>query len=197
MELIKLVRRYSLAKRGHRLLKDKQDELMEIFISVTKEVRKARYELEKDYEQLKQPYFLSKTLSDSRAFFSNYSNPPVKARITGNESRIMNLMIPELAVEFEEDVNTLGNLNLSSTMPDFLAKFMELVKKMVRLANTETKMYLIAEELQRVRRRVNALEYIFIPKLEETVTYITMQLEEMEREGITRLMKIKEIVRNR
>jgi len=67
--------------------------------------------------------------------------------------------------------------------------------KILRLINAETAMYAVAQELQKVRRRVNALEYIFIPKLEETIDYISMQLEEMDRETIARLMKIKDIVR--
>ena len=85
---------------------------------------------------------------------------------------------------------------MAQVFPGFLKKFIELVKNIINLANAEKKMYMIASELEKVRRRVNALEYIFLPKLEETITYISMQLEEMERENITRLMKIKDIVRS-
>jgi V/A-type H+-transporting ATPase subunit D len=197
MELMKLVKRLSLARRGHRLLQDKQDELMDRFTNITKRVKELRTKIEESYCQLKLPYFLSKSLSDSRAFCSMCNKPPVKAKIKSKLRRIMNLMIPEFDVEFEENINSLGNLNLSSIVPGFLMKYIELVKKIVKLANAERAMYVIAEELQKVRRRVNALEYIFIPKLEETIQYISMQLEEMERENIVRLMKIKEIVRNR
>lgn len=194
---MKLAKRLSLAKRGHRLLKDKQDELMDRFTEITKKVNEIRDEIEECYEQLRLPYYLSKTLSDTRAFLSNCIKPPVKARIQGKLMRVMNLLIPELDVEFDENIKTLGNLNLSSIMPEFLMKFAVLVKKIIQLANAEKAMYAIARELEKVRRRVNALEYIFIPKLEETIEYISMQLEEMERENIVRLMKIKEIVRSR
>jgi V/A-type H+-transporting ATPase subunit D len=197
MELMKLGKRLSLARRGHRLLKDKQDDLMDKFTETTNSVREIRKEIEEEYSKLKIPYFNSKTLSDSRAFYSNCVKPPVKTEILGRSTHLMNLLIPELDIKFEENIKTLGNLNLSSAVPGFLAKFVELVKKIVQLVNTERRMYSIAEELQKVRRRVNALEYIFIPKLTETMEYISMQLEELERENITRLMKIKDIVRNR
>ncbi len=196
MELMKLAKRLSLAKRGHRLLKDKQDELMDMFTEVTNMVKEIRDKIEEYYEQLKLPYFLTKILSDTRAFFLNCINPPVKVKIWGRMTRIMNLIIPELHMEFKENTKSLGNLNLSSLMHGFLTEYVELVKKIIQLANAEKKMYIIARELQKVRRRVNALEYIFIPKLEETMEYISMQLEELERENITRLMKIKEIVRS-
>jgi V/A-type H+-transporting ATPase subunit D len=197
MELMRLAKRRSLAVRGHRLLKDKQDELMDRFTEATNSVKEIRSRMEDEYKKLKIPYFLSKTLSNSRAFYSNCIKPPVKTKISGSVKRVMNLLIPQINIEFDEKTKTLGNLNLSSLMPGFLSDYIELVKKIVDLANAERTMYAIAEELQKVRRRVNALEYIFIPKLNETIEYISMQLEEMERENITRLMKIKDIVRKR
>lgn len=195
MELMKLSKRLSLARRGHRLLKDKQDNLMDRFTKVIKDVRIVRRELEELYKKLKIPYFISKHISDPETFNSFRRDPVVQASVSGGHSRVMNLIIPELAVKFSENIDALGNLNLSSVFPEFLKEFFKLSNKIVDLINAEKKMYLIAEELQKVRRRVNALEYIFIPKLEETHTYITMQLEEMERETNTRLMKIKDIVR--
>ncbi len=195
MELMKLSKRLLLAKRGHRLLKDKQDNLMDRFTKVIKDVRIIRREIERLYKELKIPYFISKHISNAETFNSFRYDPVVEASITGSHSRVMNLIIPELTVKFSENIDALGNLNLSSVFPGFLKEFFKLVNKIADLINAEKKMYLIAEELQKVRRRVNALEYIFIPKLEETHNYITMQLEEMERENNTRLMKIKDIVR--
>lgn len=197
MELMKLAKRLSLAKRGHRLLKDKQDELMDRFTAVTKKVREIRKIVEEIYRELKLPYFMSRYLSNYRAFISYCLNPLVKAEISGTQERVMNLIIPRLNVKFGERINFMGSLNLSSIFPGFLKSFLELVKNVVELVNAERRMYIIADELEKVRRRVNALEYIFIPKLEETRDYISMQLEEMEREEIVRLMKIKDIVRSR
>ncbi|MFH1416383.1 MAG: V-type ATP synthase subunit D [Elusimicrobiota bacterium] len=197
MELMKLSKRHSLAMRGHRLLKDKQDELMDMFTEATVYARKLRQGIEERYEGLKMPYYLTRTASDSRAFITNTVYPPVKAAIRGAKSRLMNLIIPEFEVEFTDNTDYMGSYLHPPVMPGFIRTYMELVKDIIELANAEKKMYMIAEELQKVRRRVNALEYIFIPKLEETIEYVSMQLEEMERENITRLMKIKEIVRSR
>jgi V/A-type H+-transporting ATPase subunit D len=195
MELMKLARRLALARRGHRLLKDKQDELMDRFLEITASVRNIRKEIEKLYRELRMPYFTSRYLSDASAFRSYCEEPVIKADISGDKKRVMNLIIPRIRVAFKQDVNRVGNINISSVFPGFLEGFAELAKKIVDLANLEKEMYMIADELQKVRRRVNALEYIFIPKLDKTIRYISMQLEEMERENITRLMKIKEIVR--
>lgn len=197
MELIRLRQRMSLAKRGHKLLKDKQDELMERFTKTIRAVRDARKEIEEKYENIKNLYFISRYLSSRAGLFSLCKNPPVYVSIKGEDERVMNLNIPELTAEFDDRINDLGVLNLSSVLGVFLKKFLEIVQKIVDLANAERRMFMISEELKKVRRRVNALEYIFIPKLEETIEYISMQLEEQERETITRLMKIKEIVRSK
>ncbi len=195
MELMKLGKRLTLARRGHRLLKDKQDELVDRFTESIKQVRELRKDIEEKYQQLRIPYLHTRSLSDPGALEDYIKNPPVKAKISGSRRYIMNLRIPSLEAEFENNTAELGNLRLSSSFFEFMEEFLNLVKKIIELSNAEESMYMIAAELERVRRRVNALEYIFIPRLSETIVYISMQLEEMERENITRLMKIKDIVR--
>ena len=195
MEMMRLGRRLSLARRGHRLLKDKQDELMEKFTETVKEVRKLRRELEELYSGLRGPFMASFYNSTAAGFDSCIRRPPLLPKFKGGETRLMNLRIPEIQVEFEDRSSSLGSSSVAAAMPVFLEKFREAALTAVELSNAERRMYMIAEELQKVRRRVNALEHIFIPRLEETINYISMQLEEMERENITRLMKIKDIVR--
>lgn len=197
MELMKLRKRLSLAQRGHRLLKDKQDELMDRFTSIIEEVKKMRDTIEGIFTTLKMTFLSVRTNSNTLAFKSLLISAPVRIELKGSNFKIMNLIIPEVNIDVKENVDLLGNWNLSSMMPGFIRDFLELFKKIVSLLNSERMMYAVADELQKVRRRVNALEYIFIPKLENTIKYISMQLEEMERENITRLMKIKEIVRSR
>ena len=195
MELLKLGKRLSLAVRGHRLLKDKQDELMDRFTELLKEVFRMREEMEDSYRELKFSYVETKYLSDHSAFYSYCLNPVIKSSILFRSDRLMNLAIPEIKVDFVEKIETVGNLNMASVFGSFLKRFLKVAESVIKLANVQKRMSMIAEELQKVRRRVNALEYIFIPKLQETIDYISMQLEEMERENTTRLMKIKEIVR--
>ena len=195
MELMRLGRRLSLARRGHRLLKDKQDELMERFTEAIKDVRRVREELENLYSDLRESYMAVTYNSGSSALRSYSLRPPIQAEFSGNYVRLMNLRIPEVHVEFEDRTDDLGPLNLSGAFPGFLKEFRKVGELSVSLLNAERKMFVIAGELQKVRRRVNALEHIFMPRLRETINYITMQLEEMERENITRLMKVKDIVR--
>ncbi len=195
MELMKLGKRLTLARRGHRLLKDKQDELVDRFTESIKQVRVLRKEIEEKYRQLRIPYLHTRALSDPGALDTYVKHPPVKAKISGSHQYVMNLRIPSLKAEFENNVDKLGNLRLSSSFFEFMEEFLKLTEQIIELSNAEESMYMIASELEKVRRRVNALEYIFIPRLSETIAYISMQLEEMERENITRLMKIKDIVR--
>ncbi len=195
MELMKLGKRLTLARRGHRLLKDKQDELIDRFMDSIKKVRELRGSVEESYRNLSIPYLFTRSLSSPGVLKTYMENPLVKPRVSGSRNYLMNLKIPYMKIEFEEHINDAGNLNLSASFFSFMKEFTDFLKKAVELSNAEKQMYLVAQELERVRRRVNALEYIFIPKLSETIEYISMQLEEMERENITRLMKIKDIVR--
>ena len=195
MELIRLGRRLSLARRGHRLLKDKQDELMDRFTDSVREVRRIRTELEEGYAALREAYISSFSSSSAQALDSYGAHPPVELSISVEYERLMNLKIPAVKAEFRDNSARLGAANLSPALPEFIRKFAMTADLAVSLTNSERKMYMVAEELQKVRRRVNALEHIFIPRLQETLGYIAMQLEEMERENITRLMKVKDIVR--
>ena len=197
MELMKLSKRYKLAKRGHRLRKDKQDDLMDRFTAFTKKVSELRRRIESEYGNLKLKYFNMKTASNHSALLSKARHPLVEPVIESSDLRIMNMIIPQLDIKFETMDFSLGNINISSMLPEFLKEFKDVLEKIMLLVNAERSMLAVAEELEKVRRRVNALEYISIPRMEETMNYITMQLEELEREGITRLMKIKDIVRKR
>ena len=107
----------------------------------------------------------------------------------------MNLKMPVIKAEFEDNSADVGSANISPSMAEFIKELAKIVSLTLDLANSERRMYMVAEELQKVQRRVNALEHIFIPECQETIFYISMQLEEMERETITRLMKVKDIVR--
>ena len=196
MQLMRLNQRLALARRGHRLLKDKQDELMNRFTEAIKAVRRHRKIIEENYRELKLPYLMSRYMSSSRAFIYYCLNPLITARVSGKIQRIMNIVLPRIDIDFNNRSEMFGNLNISSIFPDFLNRFTALVQNIVELTNSERRMHMIAKELEKVRRRVNALEHIFMPKLIETITYVSMQLEEMEREEKTRLMKIKDIVRS-
>jgi V/A-type H+-transporting ATPase subunit D len=195
MELLRLKRRLAVARRGHKLLKDKQDELMRQFMDLIKDVREIRTAVEKLLEQAFQQ-FLFVSSSMSRAYFEEAVGFPSKT-IALNVSRrtVMNVAVPEIEPMVEGEIRCYGFATTSSELDSSLHSLDQVVGEMIVLAQREKWMQLLGEEIVRTRRRVNALEYILIPNLEETIKYITMKLSELERSNLSRLMRVKEIVR--
>jgi V/A-type H+-transporting ATPase subunit D len=108
----------------------------------------------------------------------------------------MNLRVPRFELKSEGTVHSYGFVNTSAELDSALQVYSDLLPEMVKLAEAESSVQLLADEIEKTRRRVNALEYVLIPNLEETIRYITMRLNEMERSNLTRLMKIKEMVQS-
>jgi V/A-type H+-transporting ATPase subunit D len=196
MELLRLKKRMGLVKRGHKLLKDKQEELMRQFLTLVKEIRTLRDEVE---NQLKEGYqtFLSARLDTSapimeEALFS-VKNP---VRLNVRRVPVMNLRVPQFELLWQNGKYTQPGLNTPGDLDNSLKIFSDLLPRLIEMAQKEKAMLLLSDELQRTRRRVNALEYILMPSLEETIRGIEDKLNEMERSNLTRLMKVKEIVRS-
>ncbi len=194
MELLKLKRRRDVARRGHKLLKDKFDELLKEFLSRIAENRTLRAEVE---AKLKRAYGL---LAVARG---EASGPVLEQAllagapedlITVRERTIMSVRVPEFALG---ELPTPGGYSLA-TMPavldDALDALAEVVPLMVELAQREKTIELLAAEIERTRRRVNALEYVLIPTITETIKGIQMKLDEVERGNLTRLMKVKDML---
>ena len=203
-ELTRLKNRVRMARRGHKLLKDKRDQLMKEFMAVVQESRALREDLE---ERLSLAY---RSFSYARALLS----PPVLEEAllasTGPRDvkvsyrRIMNVVVPEMELvkaegsdqgEDERFIPPYGLASTSSDLDDALSQFRGILPLLVKLSEIERKIQLLADEIERTRRRVNALEYILIPELERAVKDVEMRLEEMERASASRLMKVKDIVR--
>ncbi len=195
MELLKLKKRLILARRGHRLLKDKQDELMRNFLSLIEEIKELRLTVE---IELFQAYgsFLIARLTMGREFLDEalmFSQLETNLEVT--YVPLMNLRIPRYRLNIEGDYFSYGLLTTSMELDRALKRYRELIPKMVELAEKERELEMLSYEIERTRRRVNALEHILIPNIFETISYISMKLEELERSNLTRLMKIKDIVR--
>ena len=195
MELLKLKKRLILARRGHRLLKDKQDELMRNFLSLIEEIKELRLTVE---IELFQAYgsFLIARLTMGREFLDEalmFSQLETNLEVT--YVPLMNLRIPRYRLNIEGDYFSYGLLTTSMELDRALKRYKELIPKMVELAEKERGLEMLSYEIERTRRRVNALEHILIPNIFETISYISMKLEELERSNLTRLMKIKDIVR--
>ena len=168
MEFLKLKNRIKIAKRGHKLLKEKRDQLMKEFFEIEREAMEKRKEAEKILDEaLKSFAFADATSPYEIELFSDISSEAGE-RVY---SFITTPLMLDSAVEKEKQA----------------------MKSLKELAEIEDKLYKLAEEIERIRRRVNALEHIFIPELESSAKYIKQRLEEIELENIMTIMKIKEL----
>lgn len=195
MELLRLKRRVIVARRGHKLLKDKQDELMRQFMDLIKDVREIRTAVEKALEQAFQR-FLFVSSSMSTAYLEEAVGFPSKnIALKVSRRTVMNIALPEIEPTVEGQIRCYGFATTSPELDVSLHALDRVVDEMIVLAQKEKWIQLLGEEIVRTRRRVNALEYLLIPNLEETIKYITMKLSELERSHLSRLMRVKEIVR--
>ncbi len=192
---MRLKKRVLLAQRGHRLLKDKQDELIRQFMPLVKEVVGLRKEVEEGLKKAFQSFIAARMLIPPEFVEEALMWPGERITLEVSYKYIVGVKVPEYEIKKKGDIHNYGLASTSSELDIALKAYSDLSPSLVKLASLEKTLELLAAEIERTRRRVNALEYIFIPNLEETIKYITMKLSEMERADLTRLMRIKEIVR--
>ena len=194
MELLKLRRRLAIAERGHKLLKDKFDELMKPFLAMVKDIRDRRLEVERELCGAQQIFALARSEVFTEEMEAALLSPKATANVELRRENLVSVRAPRLELTAEGDFDCYGLGLTPSQLDEALARFSLLLPKMVLLAQEESTLKLLASEIEKTRRRVNALEYVMIPQLEETIRYITIRLDELERASRTRLMKIKEMV---
>ncbi len=194
--MLKVRRRLILARRGHKLLKDKQDELVRQFILLLKKASDLRSEIEKKLLVLYKNYILTKAVQSKVVTDYLLSSSAQKVEIERSQKIFMNIPFVEFSSNFSQSDEWYNFFNASSKMDFVITDAQELLPQIINLSQSEFQLRLLALEIERTRRRVNALEYIFIPSLIETTKYITMKMSELERDSITRLMRVKEIVRS-
>jgi V/A-type H+-transporting ATPase subunit D len=188
MELLKLRRRTAIARRGHKLLKDKLDELMKQFMGLIKQSGGLRDEVESKLIEAYTVFSIARSEVTTEEVEEALSVSCATLDLRISDERIMGVKVPHFEIGFS------GSYGLATTPLAFdaaLQHYRELIPMLISLAELENNIRLLAIEIEKTRRRVNALEYVLIPSLEETVTYITMKLDEMERSYRTQLMKIK------
>ncbi len=198
MELSNLKSRLVLSTRGHKLLKDKQDELMRQFISLIRENNVLRDEVEKELTQAMQSFVVAKSLLNEAFIEELFAVPSTAVALDIQEKNIMSVVVPQMnfSIVDEGDKSSdlqYGYLNSNSELDDSIRSIEESLPKLLKLTEIEKTCQLLADEIEKTRRRVNALEYNMIPQLEETIRYIQMKLEENERSGIVRMMKVKDM----
>jgi len=194
MELIKLKRKIATAKRGHKLLKEKRDGLMKQFLSIIKEARNLREAIEKKLSLAFKSFVFASADMRPEVMAEALAYPAKKTSLSVKTENVMSVNIPKFEYKAIGDFLSYSLASTSAELDTALEIFSEVLEDMVKLAETEHSAKLLAQEIEKTRRRVNALEYVFIPNMEETIKYITAKLDEQERSTITALMKVKDII---
>ena len=202
MELSKLKKTLVTSTRSHKLLKDKQDELMRQFINLVKSNNKLRKEVEEKLEGSLKDFVMARAVMSSEFLEEAIVYPKEHITVDVKEKNIMSVSVPVMNFkrQLEGDEGSIypyGFANTSSELDDTLSKLYGILPQLLELAEVEKACQLMADEIEKTRRRVNALEYRTIPDLEETIKYIRMRLDENERASITRLMKVKSMIEQR
>ncbi|MBQ7578856.1 MAG: V-type ATP synthase subunit D [Synergistaceae bacterium] len=194
MELSRLKRRLAVAKRGHKLLKDKQDALIKAFLEKARAGKELREAVEKELSECYATFVLSRAQTTPEILEQALIFPGAKSTLSVKWHNVMSVMVPEYDVKQEGNPVNYGFVNVPLLLDAALEQFSKIILRLLQLAAEEKAIRLMAGEIERTRRRVNALEYVMIPNLAETIRYISMKLDEQERSTLSRLMKIKEIV---
>lgn len=195
MEMKKLQVRYTTARRGHKLLKDKRDELMRQFLDIVREDKELREKVEERLALSYGSFSVAAAVSSPEMLREALIMPKKEGELDVSYKNLMSVTVPEF------DYRTTGeggmNYGMAFTSGELDASVRELgeiMSDLVRMAQLEKTAQLLAEEIEKTRRRVNALEYIMMPRYLEGIKKIKMKLEENERGNLTRLMKVKDMM---
>ena len=199
MELSKLKIRLKTAVRGHKLLKDKQDELMRQFIDMIKKNKKLREKVEEMLQNSFKDFLLSRGVMSDEMLENAIAYPKEKIGVEVKKKNIMSVNVPQMTFVRENEGNQgmiypYGYAQTSADLDDAIDGLSSVMDNLLELAEVEKACQLMADEVEKTRRRVNALEYMTIPQLKETIRFIQMKLDENERGSITRLMKVKDMM---
>ena len=198
MELTRLKGRLRTATRGHKLLKDKRDELMKQFLEVVRRNRALRAKVEKGLEEANAAFTVASAIMSPEMLEQALLYPKQSVELEMTFQNIMSVDVPVYQFhtrnEDPTEIYPYGFAQTSGELDTALEALSRVFQDMLELAQVEKTMQLLAEDIEKTRRRVNALEYVMIPDFQEKIRYITMKLDENERGNITRLMKVKDML---
>ena len=199
MELRRLKTRLKTATRGHKLLKDKSDEMIRQFMLYIRENKRLREEVEGELSQALKEFMLARAVSSDAVIEEAVAMPGVKVELKTSVKNVMSVGVSEFEIVEHENADLYPDsfAGVTSELDNSIATLSTLLGKLLKLAEVEKTCNMLADEIEKNRRRVNALEYVMIPQLEETIKYITMKLDENERSATIRLMKVKSMIENR
>jgi len=201
MELLQLKKKLATAKRGHKLLKEKRDGLMKEFLKIIKEAKALREKIDKELNIAFKEFIFASADMRPEAMEEALAYPAQEIILEASKKNVMSVEIPIFKYHTKGTITGKENeflcYSLATThsgLDSSLKIFSQTLSDMIKLAEIEHGASLLAAEIEKTRRRVNALEYIFIPNNEETIKYISAKLNEQERSSITSLMRVKEII---
>ena len=196
MEMKRLQGRLKTATRGHKLLKDKTDEMIRRFIVLAQENRRLRAQTEQELANALASFTLARSADDCRVVEEAILMPCRNVSLSCSKRKVMGIDVPSMQID-DNDSGTLypySFLSVSEQLDDSLRGLNAVLYKLILLAETEKTCNMLADEIEKNKRRVNALENIMIPQFTETIKYIKMKLDEADRSATVRLMKVKDII---
>lgn len=198
MELTRLKKKLVTAVRGHKLLKDKRDELMRQFLDKVRENKALREEVETALASANQNFMLARAGMPDEMLNTALLAPKQELTISAGTQNVMSVEIPDFDFKTRtpdrNDMYSYGFAFTTGDLDDAILSLSEVFPKMLKLAEVEKSCQLMAAEIEKTRRRVNALEHVMIPELQTNIKYITMKLDENERSTQIRLMKVKDMM---
>ncbi len=197
MEMTRLKKLLKTAVRGHKLLKDKLDELMKQFLEIVKENKRLRMEAEASLENAYENFIIARAVMSEENLGGSLMMPKQKVAVEVSSKNIMSVNVPRFTFTTmgdQSDIYPYGLVFTSGELDSAMESFSAAMKPLLKLAESEKTAQLLAQEIEKTRRRVNALENVMIPNYMETIKFISQKLEENERANVTRLMKVKDMV---
>jgi len=195
MELLRLRKRVGLAARGHRLLSEKRDEICRQLVQIARSLKELRQRVEKELLETTRRFMMARATMEPEDMRAAIEVPTKKFSLAVSFASIMSVRVPKLAKEIEGEIMCYGFAVTSGELDVALRALERAFDGLIELAEKEKQAQLLAVELQMTRRRVNVLEHVVIPELHETIKFIYSKLGEAERDNISRLMKIADIIR--
>ena len=198
MELTNLKRKLVTARRGYKLLKDKRDELMRQFLILVRENKQLRRKVEEEISAANEKTALAAATMDDDSLELALMMPGQRMSVEVGEKNVMSVIVPEYKPEFKTaadgEIYSYGYAFTAGELDSAVSHISSIMHDLLLLAEREKQCSLMAMEIERTRRRVNALENVMIPNYADTIKYITMKLDENDRSATTRLMKVKDMM---
>lgn len=192
--LLNLKKELKVAKKGHKLLKDKRDGLVKKFMTVIFEARDVRLSVESRLGKAFDSYTRASSMIGAPALETAFLLPNAEINLTVQVKSVMSVQIPEFTISKTGSAFSYGLLGTTGDLDQAIVKFDDVFVDIVRLAQLEKTAENLAVEIEKTRRRVSALENIMIPDLEQTIKFITMQLDERARDAVVSTMRVKAMI---